>query len=272
MDRLGFRDHFRRWRRLRHLSQLDLAVAAGVSARHMSFLETGRSQPSREMVLKLAQCLAVPLRERNPMLELAGFAPMYRTRAWDDPDLRPAMQSVRTVLAAHTPHPALALDRLYNVVATNDAAAALLRKVLPQGETTTINVIRATLHPQGLAPHIINFADWRADILMRLDQQARRTGDADLSALRQEVSAYPMPCGAPAPKLARPSPAPDVILPLELRVGQEVLRFITTMTVFDSPHDIVLQEMAIETFFAVDERTARFLRDAASSTVAAPGG
>jgi len=270
MDRLSFGDYLRRWRRVRQLSQLDLAVVAGVSARHVSFLETGRSQPSREMVLKLAESLAVPLRERNPMLESAGFAAMYRTRAWDDPDLRSAMLSVRTVLAAHMPHPALALDRLYNVVATNDAAAALLRELLPQGESSTINVIRATLHPQGLAPKIVNFTDWRADVLMRLAQQAHLTGDAALSELHREVSAYPMPCGKPAPSRVRAAARPDVILALELRVAQQVLRFITTLTLFGSPHDILLQEMAIVTFFAADERTACFLRDTASSSGAAP--
>lgn len=271
MDRPGFGDHLRRWRRARRLSQIDLAAMAGVSARHISFLETGRSQPSREMVLRLAQSLAVPLRERNPMLESAGFAAMYRARHWDDPDLGPALQSVRTVLAAHMPHPALALDRLYDVVATNAAAAALLRRLLPQGDGSPINVIRATLHPQGLAPHIVNFADWRADVLMRLEQHARLTEDAALSALHREVSAYPMPGGLPAPDRMRAAARPDVILPLELRLEQQVLRFITTMTVFGSPHDIVLQELAIETFFAADEQTARFLRETTATSGMASG-
>lgn len=264
LDKRSFGDHVRMWRRVRRVSQLDLAAMAGVSTRHLSFLETGRSQPSREMVLKLAQALAVPLRDRNPMLESAGFAAMYRTRAWDDPDLRPAMRSVQTVLAAHMPHPAVALDRLYDVVAANDAATALLRKLLPQHASSTINVIRATLHPQALAPSILNFTDWRADVLMRLAQQARLTGDSALSDLHREVSAYPLPPGLPAPRRVRPAAKPEVILPLELRVGDRVLRFITTMTVFGSPHDIVLQEMAIETFFAADETTARFLRDTIS--------
>jgi transcriptional regulator with XRE-family HTH domain len=266
MDRPGFGDHLRRWRRACGLSQIDLAAVAGVSARHISFLETGRAQPSREMVLKLAQSLAVPLRERNPMLASAGFAAMYRTRAWDDPDLRLALQSVRTVLAAHMPHPALALDRLYHVVEANAAATALLQTLLPQGDAGTINVIRATLHPQGLAPHIVNFTDWRADVLMRLDRQAQQTGDAELSALHREVSAYPLPAGCPAADRAPAAGAPGVILPLELRWGQQVLRFITTMTVFGSPHDIVLQELAIETFFAADEETARFLRETTATS------
>jgi len=270
MDRLSFGDHLRTWRRVRRLSQMDLATVAGVSARHVSFLETGRSQPSREMVLKLAQSLDVPLRERNPMLESAGFAPMYRARAWDDPDLLPAMRSVQTVLMAHMPHPAMALDRVYNVVAANDAATELLRRLMPHGDTATINVIRATLHPDGLAPMILNFADWRADVLMRLGQQVQTTGDPALSELHQEVSAYPMPLGKRVPSRVRAAARPDVILPLELEVEHQVLRFITTLTVFGSPHDILLQELAIETFFAADERTADFLRTSASSAGRVP--
>lgn len=268
VDRRCFGDHLRRWRRVRQLSQLGLAVATGVSARHLSFLETGRSRPSREMVLRLANALAVPLRERNPMLESAGFAPMYRLRAWDDPDLRPAMRSVHTVLAAHMPHPALALDRLYDVVASNDAAEALLRRLLPHGEGAKINVIRATLHPRGLAPRIVNFPEWRADVLMRLRQQARLTGDAALSALHREVAAYPGPGLAPVPRHARPEARPDLFLPLELRVDRQILRFVTTMTVFGSPHDIALQELAIETFLAADEATACFLRDVCGASAA----
>ena len=266
MDRLDFGDHLRKWRRVRRLSQLGLAEMAGVSARHVSFLETGRSLPSREMVLKLAQALGVPFRERNPMLASAGFAAMYRTRDWDDPDLRLLMQSVRTVLAAHMPHPALALDRLYNVVATNAAAAMLLRALLPHDESATINVIRATLHPEGLAPLIVNFTDWREDVLTRLARQVQLTGDAALAELYREVSTYPMPCGTPAPERMRQGMRPDVILTLELRVEQQILRFITALTVFGSPHDILLQEIAIETFLAADEATARFLRGVASST------
>ena len=161
---------------------------AGLSARHVSFLETGRSQPGREMVHKLAESLAVSSRERNIMLKSAGFAAMHRTRPWDDPDLRTATRSVRTVLAAHLPHRALALDRLYNVVATNDAAALLRRNRLPQVESATINVIRASLHPRGLAPMIVNFTDWLADVLMQLAQQAQLTGDAALSALHREAA------------------------------------------------------------------------------------
>ena len=272
MDRPGFGEHLRRWRRIRRLSQMDLAAAADVSERHISFLETGRAQPSREMVLRLAQALAMPLRERNPMLEAAGFAAMYRARSWDDPDLEAAMRSVRTVLAAHMPHPALALDRRYDVVESNAAATVLLRTLLPQAQTPPLNVIRATLHPEGLAPHILNFADWRTDVLMRLGEQAQRTGDPELAALHREVAAYPMPAGAAVPDTTHRGVRPDVILPLELRVGEAVLRFITTLTVFGSPHDIVLNELAIETFFAADDPTARFLRETiAGSATGIPG-
>ena len=268
MVRPPFAEMLRQWRRRRNLSQLDLSLASGVSTRHISCLETGRAKHSREMVIQLADGLAVPLRSRNPMLEAAGFAPMHRQREWSDPELRSALLAVRTLLEAHSPYPAFALDRLYNVIEANRAATVFLRHMLPLWEFAPLNVVRATLHPQGLAPHIGNWAAWRAHVLLRLDQQVQSTGDAELAALRHEVGAYPV-AEAPSPPPC-PAAPPGWILPLEIRAGADVLRFITTQTVLGSPHDIVLQELTIETLLAADEATGRWLRNMASGSRVAP--
>lgn len=259
----SFGQHLRAWRLRRHLSQQELAHTAELSTRHLSFLETGRAHPSRDMVLRLAARLHVPLRERNPMLTAAGFAPMYGTRTLDDPDMAAAQQSLALLLRSHEPNPSLVIDRHYNVVATNRAVDLLLQGVDPTLLQAPINVIRLSLHPLGLAPHIVNLAQWRQHILERLGEQCDATGSPHLKALLDEVLAlaYPQPVATPSPTLAHEHRG--VLLPLQLRTPAGVLSFISTVTVFGTPHDVTLQELAVESFFAADEFTAQVLAQAA---------
>ena len=247
----------REWRQRRRLSQLDLANDAEISTRHLSFVETGRSLPSREMVLRLADRLAVPLRERNSLLTAAGYAPMYRERPLDDPALAGARQAVQALLAAHEPWPALAVDRHWNLLVHNRAVAPLLAGVAPELLKPPVNVLRLSLHPQGVAPRIVNLAQWRAHLLERLAQQVAASGDAVLGALLGELRALGGDDGHDG---AHPD-AGGVIVPLQLRAADgSVLSFISTTTVFGTPVDITLAELALETFFPADSRTAEVLR------------
>jgi len=249
----------RRWRQHRRLSQLDLALDAEVSTRHLSCVETGRALPSREMLLRLAERLEVPLRERNALLLAAGYAPLYPERALADPSLAPARRAVELILAGHAPWPALAVDRAWNIVAHNDAVKPLLGLVADPALLAPANALRLALHPQGLAPHIGNFGAWRAHILSRLHRQVETTADAVLAALMAELREYPHDARdeAPAPDLG------GVAVPLVLRVGGQVLNLLSTTTVFGTPVDITLSELALETFFPADDATARFLTQAA---------
>ena len=196
-------DLLREWRQRRRLSQLDLALDAEISTRHLSFLETGRAQPSREMVLRLADQLEVPLRERNALLTAAGFAAIYPERSLDDPALSAARRAVDLILAGHAPYPALAVDRRWTLVAANDAVAPLLAGAAPALLAGPVNVLRLTLHPDGLAPRIANYHEWREHLLERLRSQIEASADAELTALRDELAAYPAPVSAGAAR--RPS-------------------------------------------------------------------
>jgi transcriptional regulator with XRE-family HTH domain len=250
----------RQWRQQRRLSQLALAGHAEVSTRHLSFMETGRSLPSREMLLRLADRLDVPLRERNRLLTAAGYAPMYAEHALDDPALQVPLQALERVLQAHEPCPALAVDRHWHMVAHNRILPLLLQGLPEALLAPPVNVLRLSLHPQGLAPRIVNLAHWRAHLLHRLAQQAQRLADPQLEALHDELRQYP----APTPD-ASPAPQPDaaVYVPLQLQSAAGVLSFISTITVFGTPNDITLAELALETFFPADEATAGALRDLA---------
>ena len=188
-----FGDYLRHWRRHRRLSQLDLAQEADISTRHLSFVETGRSLPSREMVLRLAERLDVPLRERNALLVAAGYAPMYRERPLDDPALAAARQAVELILKSHEPYPALAVDRHWNLVAANRMLPHLLAGADPALLQAPVNVLRLSLHPRGLASKIVNLAQWRSHLFERLRQQIQATGDTALAALLEELRGYPMP-------------------------------------------------------------------------------
>lgn len=240
------------------MSQLELALEAEVSTRHLSFLETGRAQPSRDMLLNLSEALAIPLRERNAILIAAGFAPVYGERRIDDPELRLARAAVETVLAGCEPFPALAVDRHWNIVSFNRAAGGLLAGV-DQDLLEKPNALRLALHPRALGPRVENFGEWRAHIVARLRQQIETSGDAGLEALMKEIVSYPSPPGATGASHATHERA-AIITPLKLRVEGGVLSFMSTITVFGTPVDITLSELAIETFFPADAETAAALR------------
>lgn len=253
----------RDWRQRRRLSQLDLACAAEVSTRHLSCVETGRAQPSREMLMRLSERLSVPLRERNALLLAAGFAPLYRERPLDDPALDRARHALGLVLKGHEPYPAIAVDRHWQVVAMNRAAPLLLEGCAPWLLQPPIHVLRAALHPEGVASRIVNFMPVRDHLLGRLRQQVDASGDPSLAALHEELAALPLPPGS-----ERSEPAGEVhavMVPLQLRRGDAVLSFFSTLTVFGSPLDITLSELAVEAFFPADEATAAALREAAEA-------
>lgn len=247
----------RDWRQRRRLSQLDLAGDANVSTRHLSCVETGRALPSREMVLRLAERLQVPLRERNRLLTAAGYAPMFSEHRLDDPALASARQALELVLKGHEPFPALLVDRHWTLVSANRMVPLLLAGLPAALLQPPLNVLRLSLHPEGLAPRIVNLAQWRAHLLERLQQQVEASGDATLAALAVELRGYPVPpdAGPPPP----PGIAPAVAMPLQFRSPEGVLTLISTITVFGTPVDITLSELALETFFPADEATARAL-------------
>lgn len=249
-------EHLREWRQRRHLSQLDLASEADISARHLSFVETGRAAPSRDMVLRLAERLDVPLRERNVLLVAAGFAPAFPNRALGDPALTAARQAMETVLQAHEPYPALAVDRHWNLVAANRMVAPLLDGVAPSLMAPPLNVLRVSLHPEGVASRIVNLAEWSAHLLERLHRQCEATADPTLIALHEELRSYPLP----ARKTPRRMAGESVLVPLEIRMGHDVLSFISTTMVFGTPMDVTLSELALETFFPADDVTAKALQ------------
>ena len=255
-------DHLRDWRQRRRMSQLDLALEAEVSTRHLSFVETGRAQPSRDMLLRLADQLEIPLRERNVILVAAGFAPVFPQRSLDDPALAAARRAVDLILAGSEPHPALAVDRAWNLVSANRMVAPLLNGIDPDLLTPPLNVVRLSLHPRALARRTVNFHEWRAHILERLRRELELTADPALANLLTEVRAYPIPDG-PAPR--RPSDAfAGVAMPFQLKTEGGVLSFLTTTTVFGTPVDVTLSELTLETFFPADATTALALRTMAA--------
>lgn len=248
----------RQWRLQRRLSQLDLAMEAEISTRHLSFIETGRSRPSREMVLRLAEPLEVPLRERNELLLAGGYAPVYGETALDDPSLTAVRSAIRQLLVGHEPYPAVVVDRAWNLVDANAGIALLATLIAPELLTPPANMMRACLHPRGLAPHIINLGEIRAHLLGRLRRQVALTADPALSQLIAELRAYP--CDQPTPEAEHPGPG-AIILPLRLRHGDHELSFISTIATFGTPLDITVAELAIESFFPADPATAAFLRE-----------
>jgi len=250
-------DLVRTWREERRLSQLDLATEAAISQKHLSFIESGRSAPSREMVLHLAERLDVPLRERNAMLLAAGFAPVFRDRPLSDPALARAIASIERLLRAHEPYPALTFDRHWNMVRANAALTPLLAGVDPELMKPPVNVLRVTLHPRGLAPLIVNLAEWRTHLLDRLRRQVRITRDPALDALWQEASRYQV--GPVRATSKSPPPAEEVVVPLRLRTQGGVLSFLSTVTVFGTPIEITLAELTLEAFYPADPETAAAL-------------
>ena len=248
----------REWRQRRRVSQLDLACQGEVSTRHLSFLETGRAQPSREMVLHLAEQLEVPLRDRNTLLTAAGYAPVYHERPLGDPSLRPALRAVEAIIQGHMPYPALAVDRHWTLVASNDAMPRMLVGVDPALLRPPVNVMRVALHPSGLAPRTINLAEWRAHLLERLRRQAEASADPVLLALLTELRGYPAPRG---PRKMRETPDyGEMVVPFELATEAGTMTFLSTTTVFGTPVDITLSELALECFYPADQVTAEILR------------
>ena len=246
--------HLREWRQRRRMSQLDLALEAEISTRHLSFVETGKAQPSREMVLNLCERLAVPLRDRNVLLVAAGYAPVFPQRALDDQALRQARAAVDLVLKGHEPYPALAVDRYWTLVAANRAVAPLLAGAQASLLEPPVNVLRLSLHPEGLAPRIANLAEWRAHLLERLRQQIEITADATLIALREELRALPAPVSRAPPPADRFA---GVVVPLQLVADGGTLSFLSTTTIFGTPVDVTLSELAIKSFFPADAATAQ---------------
>lgn len=250
----------REWRRRRRMSQLDLACEADISTRHLSFLETGRSLPSRDMVLHLAERLDVPLRERNVLLVAAGYAPVFSERPLEDPALRAAREAVEMILAGHEPYPALAVDRHWTLVASNDAVGRLLASADPSLLRPPVNVLRLSLHPEGLAPRIANLSEWRSHLLARLRRQIDVTADPVLAELMDELCGYPTPGGAGSDTHAAGGEYGGVAVPFRLVTEGGALSFLSTMTVFGTPVDVTLSELALESFFPADRATAEALR------------
>jgi len=257
--RRSFGELLREWRQRRRMSQLDLAGEAEISTRHLSFVETGRSAPSREMVLRLAERLDVPLRERNALLIAAGYAPLYRERPLADPALAAARHAVERVLTGLEPCPAFAVDRHWQMVARNRLVAPLLEGVAPELLGPPVNVMRLSLHPHGLAPRIVNLAQWRAHLVVRLHQQIEASADPALQELLRELLDYPVP-GASRAHDHHGSNADAIVVPLQLATPAGVLSFFGTTTIFGTPVDVTLSELAIESFFPADAATAEALR------------
>ncbi|TQI75000.1 DNA-binding XRE family transcriptional regulator [Bosea sp. AK1] len=259
----------RDWRQLRRFSQLDLALEAEISQKHLSFIESGRSRPSREMVLLLAEHLGVPLRERNALLLAAGYAPIYPERPLEDPSLNAARSAIDLILRGHEPYPAVAVDRYWTLLAYNSAVTRLLGLVADaELLKPPVNVLRLSLHPQGLAPFILNLAEWRAHLLARLRQQVRATADPKLGELLGELMGYPDPGGGTQSRHEAEAEA-AIVVPMQLKLGETTLSLISTTTVFGTPVDITLSELALETFFPADAATAEALRGLAAQAESA---
>ncbi|MFE3904345.1 helix-turn-helix domain-containing protein [Streptomyces sp. NPDC059153] len=269
----------RSWREQRRISQLELALRADSSARHISFIETGRSRPSEDMILRLAEHLDIPVRERNALLVVAGYAPRYAQTALDDPALGALREGMERLLQGYDPYPALVVDGMYNVVAANRGIAMLLEGVAGHLLAPPLNAMRLTLHPEGLAPRIHNLQEWRADLLAQMERQIALARSAELRELYEEVAGYPAPegadrvegagavgtsggAGSPAGENAGAGPASSLpfALPLHIEHGGQVLSFVSSIATFNTPMDVTVAELAIETFLPADRATADHLR------------
>ncbi|MGL4495510.1 MAG: helix-turn-helix domain-containing protein [Beijerinckiaceae bacterium] len=254
----------RGWRQRRRLSQIDLAVDADLSTRHLSFLENGRANPSRDMVIALAESLFLPPGECNQLLAAAGFAPVYAQRALDDPALAAMRHAVEQILKTHEPFPAVAVDRRWTLMAKNNAVPALLAGVAPFLLEPPVNVLRLSLHPAGLAPRIINLAAWADHLFSRLRRDIELTADPALIALRDELAAF-RPKGMSRDGHAPNSAAPQPVIPLQFSTPSGILSFMSTTMVFGTPLDVTLSELAVELFFPMDGATANAMRALATT-------
>jgi transcriptional regulator with XRE-family HTH domain len=252
-------DLLRQWRERRRISQLELASRAEVSQRHLSFVENGRSVPSRDMVLRLAERLDLALRERNHLLLAAGYAPVYDETSLDAPRMAAVQTAVQQLLSAHEPFPAIVIDRLWNRIYANDPTNLFVIGIAEELRQEPVNVLRVSLHPEGMAPRIVNLGEWRAHLLHRLRQQIAMTADPELIKLYDELLGYP--CDQQEPTVELPGPG-QIAVPLRLRYGGRVLSFFATVSMFGTPLDVTVSELAIESFFPSDEETATVLRNA----------
>jgi transcriptional regulator with XRE-family HTH domain len=271
ISQAGVGSLLREWRERRRLTQLELALEAGVSARHLSFVETGRSQPGRELLLEVLEHLHLPFREQNHILLAAGHAPAFPERALDDPELAPVREAIEVILNGHEPYPAVAVDRTWNLVAANPAMLALaeLVDIDPQLLEPPINVIRVGLHPGGLASVMVNLGDWHAHWLARLRRQVAATGDEQLAALLEEVASYPAP--EPERELAWTTEGSEMLGPVKLRTpGGGTLSFFGMFATFDTPFEVTSSELAIELLFPVDRTTTEALASSQRSEAPAP--
>jgi transcriptional regulator with XRE-family HTH domain len=254
----------REWRKRRRLSQLDLGLEAGVSARHLSFIETGRARPSADMVLQLAEQLEVPLRNRNQLLLAAGHAPAFEQHELDDPEMAPVRQALQLILDGHDPYPAVVIDRSWEMLAGNRTVALLTEGVAPELLEPPVNVLRLSMHPDGAAPRIVNLGEWRGHLLERLKRQIALTGDPALATLLEELEGYPGPAPTPSD-----GAAPEIAVPLRLRTERGELAFITTVSTFGTAVEITASELSIESFFPADDATADAVREYAAGLSAA---
>jgi transcriptional regulator with XRE-family HTH domain len=242
----------REWRERRRISQLDLSIQADISARHLSFVETGRSRPTPGMILRLSEQLDVPLRERNALLLAGGYAPAYPEHSLDEPELTRLRAALRQILTGHEPYPALVVNRWWEMLDGNAAIAVLTEGCDPALLTSPVNALRVSLHPDGMAPRIANLAEWRAHILERLHRQVHTTRDPRLAELHAELAAYPGGV-TERPELT------DVAVPLRLRRGDQELAFFSMTAIVGAPLDVTVAEVAIESFYPADAETAAAL-------------
>lgn len=252
----------RTWRQRRNLSQLELSLDSAISARHLSFVETGRANPSREMVLHLCERLEIPLRERNGLLLAAGFAPLYSERSLDHDEMAPVRSALEHFLRAHEPYPAVVVDGHWNLISANDALGVLVDGVAPGLLAPPANGLRITLHPDGMAPRILNFAQWSSHLIRRLRRRAAITADLELERLYEEVREYP---DVELRDAGSDSEASEIVLPLRIRHSSGDLAFLSTISTFGSAHDITLAELSVEAFYPASAATANVLFDAIGS-------
>ncbi|MCM2386914.1 helix-turn-helix domain-containing protein [Streptomyces albipurpureus] len=252
----------RGWRERRRVSQLDLALRADSSARHISFIETGRSRPSEEMVLRLAQHLDVPVRERNSLLLAAGYAPRYAETPLTDPSMLGLREGMERLLKGYEPYPALVVNGVYDVVAANRGIAMLLEGIPGHLLVPPLNAMRITLHPEGLAPRIRNLPEWRGHLRAQMERQIALARSPELCSLYEEVSAYPPPPGGfdAITEQQDPAPYPFFALPMRIEHDGRVLSFVSSISTFNTPMDVTVAELAIETFLPADPATVDYLR------------
>jgi len=247
-------DQLRNWREQRRLSQMELALQADISTRHLSFVETGRSKPSRDMIKRLCEQLDLPLRERNQLLLAGGYAPVYTESPLEAPDMEAVRTAIRQLLRSHEPYPALVVDRAWNLVDANSGIAMLTEGSAPWLLEPPVNALRLSLHPEGMAPRILNLGEWRAHLLGRVRREVALSRDPELAKLYAQLQEYP--CDQPEPE---PPSSTDIVVPLRYRYGGLELSFFSMSATFGAPLNVTVSELAIESFFPADPATTQFL-------------